>query len=163
MPKFDFNPNNIDLGFPIFPKDDYELELEEPKTFFRQAKGDQTEDKSGIAIMAKIVEGEHKGKKYYMSFDFNQEYGYQNAMNLLVTTAGFNANDEGLQRFRAEYGHLDFSVNTDTKTIGDGWNTVLKGQHVMVSLDQQAHPKEKNLDGSPKMVQSFPKFFPIQR
>lgn len=150
MPRFDYNPNDIQVGFPVYPKNTYEIELGEPKSQFFQAKELGKEDRVMLGYPCKIVEGDYKGKPYYLSFDLNNEYGRQNAKSAVMAAKGVEPKEENLASFNEQYGNLDATVNTDDRSVGEFWH-LAKGGRILVDLDTDTAKDNPN-----KMVQKFP-------
>lgn len=147
MGRFSFNPNDIQVGFPVYPKGSYELELGEPKSQFFAGK-DGKADRVVVGWPAKIVEGEFKGKPYYVQADLNNEYGQQAAKAVVMAAKGFVPNQDNLAAFNAEYGKFDGDVNTDDRTCGEFWH-LAKGGRIVLDLDTDIV--------NDKQVQTFPK------
>lgn len=158
MGRFDFNPKTVDIGFPLFPKDNYRFKIGEPKTYKFEAKDENSKDQEGISYLLKAVGGPMDGKPYMVRFNLSEDYGEQNAMTFLVCAMGLTPNDEGVKKFREAYGDKDFSVNTDEKTgAGEGWH-IAKEREIMIELDI-VEIKKGPRQG--EKGQGFPKFSPV--
>lgn len=160
---FEFNPNNVDIGFPLFPKGSYKFKISEPKSFRReqQVDGGGTVVKEGVSYMLTCVEDRDGnsmlGKKYNAQFDLTQDYGEQNAMKFLVAATGFKTTEDGVKAFREKYGSLSWRINPDDKSCGEGWH-VAKELEVGVEHTTQIATKGKNIG---EQQQGFPVYFPV--
>jgi len=148
MGRFSFNPNDVQVGFPVFPKNSYELDIGEPKVKYYEGKEGKP-DRVMLGYPCKIVEGEFKNKPYYLQFDLNNEYGIQNAKAAVMAAKGFVPNQDNLATFNEQYGHLDGDVNTDDGTCGEFWQ-LAKGGRIVVDLDTDINKE------SGKLQQKFP-------
>lgn len=162
MSRFDFNPKEIDIGFPIFPTNRYRMKIGEPKAFEREYTNDAGEvtKNEGVQYLLKVVEpAEFAGKPYNVSFNLNEDYGNQNAMTFLVCAVGLKPNDEGVKAFREKYGDKDFAVDTKEKTgAGEGWH-IAKEREIFVDLEKVEIKKGKKAG---EQGQGFPKFSPVE-
>lgn len=155
MGRFDFNPNNVDIGFPIFPKDTYRMRIGEPKAYENEAEGDRAAS-FGVRYLLKIVGGPFDGKPYMASFNLAEDYGNQNAMRFLVASMGIKPTDEGVKEFRDKYGNKDWSCDGAARTCGEGWH-IVKDREVLVDLDKVEIKKGERKG---EMGQGFPTFNP---
>lgn len=159
---FEFNPNNVDLGFPLFEKGLYKFKISEPKSFRReqQVEGGGVTVKEGISYLVICVEDKNGhnmvGKKYNAQFDLSQDYGEQNAMKFLVAAMGYPATEEGVKAFREKYGSLSWRYNVDDKSAGEGWH-IAKEQEIGADMSTSIATKGKNIG---EKQQGFPIWLP---
>lgn len=159
---FEFNPNNVDIGFPLFEKGVYKFKINEPKSWRqeKQGEGGGTIVKEGIQYLCVCVvdnTGNNMvGKKYNAQFDLSQDYGEQNAMKFLVAAMGFPATEEGVKAFRAKYGSLSWRYNVDDKSAGEGWH-VAKEQEIAADMSTSIATKGTKIG---EKQQGFPVWLP---
>lgn len=136
MPRFEHNPANVAASIEVFPKDDYEFIVGEPKPFHGITKSGKNEGKEnyGMRFALSIGRGDYQGKRtVYTIFEHNegsQSVGKQFKMAVL----GFGKGRAEEQRFDAEFGGKDWSFDTDSGEVGDAWRE-MTGQRVTGSLD----------------------------
>lgn len=131
---FDFNPNDVTVGFEIFDKGAYELEIGEPKSFAATGKEGKP-DNYGVRYMAKIVEGPKKGKKFMVNCYMHTEESQAFSKAFLMAALGFNPRkQEDEKAFNEKYANENWRFNPDDKSAGDMWHKV-KNQRVVVELD----------------------------
>src|SRR5688572_10613127 len=86
---FDFNPSDVTVGFKVFDKGSYELEIGEPKAFLGQGK-DGRADNYGVRYMCKIADGPNKGQKYMVNCYMHTEESQAFSKQFLMAALGFN-------------------------------------------------------------------------
>lgn len=134
MPKFNPNPSAVDAGFPIHPKDEYDMVLGEPKVFFANGK-DGKADNYGVAFTCIIAEGPQKGKKFFKRCFMHTPESQGFAKQFQMAVLGFNPKSQDDEaKFNTQYGNADWGFDTDTNTCGEAWHE-MKGKHVYASLD----------------------------
>ena len=132
MPRFEHNPSAVTTSIEVFPKDDYEFVIGEPKTFFGQnAKGN---DSYGVRLPLTIGSGDYQGKRTIMSLYFQSEGAQSMAKQFQMAVLGYGKGRAEEQRFNADWGGKDWSFDTDTGSVGDAWRELV-GQRVIGSLD----------------------------
>ena len=128
------NPSAVDAGFPIHPKDEYEMVIGEPKVFKGTGKEGKA-DNFGVMYTLIIAEGPQQGKKFikrcYMHTPESEGFAKQFQMAAL----GFNPkNQDDEKAFNEKYGNADWGFDDDTLVAGEAWHE-LKGKRVYASLD----------------------------
>lgn len=140
MPDFNYNPAAVSSGFQVFPKDSYEVVLGEPKTFYRPGKGDKA-DNYGIMFISKIAEGKYAGKKIAINCMMHTEDSQGFSKQYQMAALGFIPRKQD-DEFDAAHMGDDWSFNTDTQRIGDGW-MAMKSQRIIMDLDVGINPDTK--------------------
>lgn len=149
MPSFNPNPSAVDAGFPIFPKDEYEMVIGDPKTFYGTAKDSTKVDNYGVMFTLIIAEGPMKGKKFIKRCFMHTPESQGFAKQFQMAALGFNPkNQEDEQKFNEAYGNADWSFNTDTQSCGEAW-AEMKGKRLYASLDQGVN----KVTGDPSQVE----------
>ena len=132
MPRFEHNPSEVTTSMEVFPKDDYEFVLGEPKTFFRvNAKGN---DSYGVRFSLTVGDGTFKGKRTMISLYFQSEGARGMAKQFQMAALGYGKGRSEEQRFDKEWGGKDWAFDTDDSSTGDAWRE-LTGARVIGSLD----------------------------
>lgn len=141
MPRFNPDPSKVTIGFPVYPKGTYLVELSDPKTFYRVGKQDASgaakADNYGVQFAAsKIADGPEKGKPFPITCMMHTpgSEGFSKVIQMAVL--GYNPKDDKEQeRFNiTEAG--DWSFNTDENSCGDQWHK-MKGKVVAVDVDEK--------------------------
>ena len=132
MPRFEHNPSAVTTSIEVFPKDDYEFTIGEPKTFFRQnAMGN---DSYGVRIPLTIATGDYSGKRTLMSLYFQSEGAQSMAKQFQMAALGYQRGRNEELRFNEEWGAKDWSFDTDAGSVGDAWRELVGGR-IVGSLD----------------------------
>lgn len=140
MPRFNPDPSKVTIGFPVYPKGDYLVELSEPKTFYRPGKsndsGGTKADNYGVAFSSsKIAEGEFKGKLFSINCMMHTDGSQGFSKIIQMAALGFNPkNKADIKKFDETEGLLDWSFDTDANTVGDAWHK-MKGKIVKVTVE----------------------------
>lgn len=132
MPRFEPNPASVVTSIEVFPKDDYEFIIGEPKTFFRQNQ--KGEDSYGIRISLSIGAGDYEKKRTLVSLYFQSEGAQSMAKQFQMAALGYAKGRAEEQRFDKDWGAKDWSFDTDSGGVGDAWRELV-GQRVIGSLD----------------------------
>lgn len=132
MPRYENDPTKVAASIEVFPKDDYEFIVGEPKAFERtNAKGAQS---YGIRFPVQVAEGDYKGKRTVFSTYQQSEGAQQMAKRFIMAVLGYGAKREEEKRFDADYAGKDWGFDTDTGAVGDMWREAV-GKRVIGSLD----------------------------
>jgi hypothetical protein len=128
------NPSAVDAGFPIHPKDEYELVIGEPKVFKGVGKEGKP-DNFGVRFICIIAEGAQAGKKFIKNCYMHTPESEGFAKQFQMAALGFNPkNQDDEAKFNEKYGNADWSFDDDTMTAGEAWHE-MKGKRVYASLD----------------------------
>lgn len=134
MPGFDFNPNDVTVGFEVFDKGSYEIEVGEPRSFFAVGK-DGKADNYGVRYVAKIADGPKKGRKYLINCYMHTEESQAVSKQFLMAALGYNPrNQENEREFNEKFGNENWRYNPDDKSAGDMWHKATN-QRLIVDLD----------------------------
>lgn len=133
MPRYDFDPSKISSTITVLPKDDYEFVVGEPKPFIYQVKSTGA-DKYGVRFPLTVAEGPATGKRVFFSADQDSDIGRQVSKAFMMAACGYGRTEDEENRYNAETADKDFSFDTDTSMVGDGWRMAM-GQRVVCSLD----------------------------
>lgn len=131
-PRFENSPANVVATMEVFPKDDYLFGIGEPKPFFRQnSKG---QDSYGIRLSLVVKEGAYEKKRTVVSLYEHSEGAQMMGKQFKMAALGYGKGRAEEQRFDAEWGTKDWSFDTDSGAVGDGWRE-LTGKLIIGSLD----------------------------
>lgn len=132
MPRYENDPTKVASSIEVFPKDDYEFIVGEPKSFFRiNAKG---ADSYGVRFPVSVAEGPYAGKRTVFTTYQQSEGAQQMAKRFIMAVLGYGAARAEEKRFDADYAGKDWSFDTDTGAVGDMWREA-SGKRVIGSLD----------------------------
>lgn len=132
MPRFENDPTKVKASFEVFPKDDYEFVVGEPKSFYRinQAGNPSYGIRFPLVIGTGAMEGKRAVFNTYQQSEGAQAMGKQFVMAVL----GYGKGPAEEKRFDNDFAGMDWSFDTDTGAVGDAWRTVT-GKRVIGSLD----------------------------
>jgi hypothetical protein len=134
---FDFNPNDVTVGLPVFDKGSYEIEVGEPKSFLRVGKtvdGKQKADNFGVFYKCKIATGPKAGQVYLVNCYMHTPEAAGFSKSFLMASLGFKKDSESEQTFNKKYENENWKYNPEDKSAGDMWHKA-KNQHLNVDLD----------------------------
>lgn len=135
--QFDFNPNDVTVGLPVYEKGSYELEIGEPKSFYRKGKeidGKAKDDNYGVFYKCKIATGAHAGKPFLQNCYMHVPEAAGFAKSFLMAALGFKKDPDSEMKFNQKYENENWKFNPEDKSAGDMWHKV-KNQRVIVDLD----------------------------
>lgn len=162
MPRFNPDPSKVTVGFPVYPKGTYLVEVSAPKTFYRLGKQDATsgrtkDDNYGVQFASsKIADGPEKGKPFPITCMMHTEGSQSFSKIIQMAVLGYNPKDDKDQeRFNEVEGVGDWSFNTDDNSCGDQWHK-MKGRVVAVDVDV----KVDMTSGSPVQQQDIKAYRP---
>jgi hypothetical protein len=140
---FDFVPSEVEVGFPILPKGSYEIEVGEPKSFYRQGKADAKNpgttkaDNHGVMYVSKVAEGSEKGKKYVVNCYMHTPESQSFSKQFMMAVLGFKKDQE--EQFNAHTANWNWRYNPQDKTCSDGWHN-LKNKRCIIDVDVVIDP-----------------------
>lgn len=147
------NISEVVAGFIVFPKNEYTMEIGEPKAGEYTANN---ELKAGIRLPLRIADGEFKGKVASYFGDELNDFGKAANKRLAMAALGYENKEADEKRFNEEVGNKhSWGFNTADGSVDDGW-LLIKGKAVIAELDVNAAK-----DGSGKQFQKFVAFRPI--
>lgn len=156
MPHFEHDPSEVSAVISVFPKETYEFLIGEPSAFYNAGKEGKP-DNYGVRYRVTVAETKGSVTKGEFSFyncfehtEGSRGFGKQFRMAAL----GFPATKEGEAAFNAKFKGSDWSLDTDTKAVGDAWRQ-LTGKRVQAVVDVGINVN----DGSPQ--QKWVKFLPL--
>lgn len=132
MPRYEYDPSKTSAVQEIFPKDDYEIVVGEPKSFIR--KNRKNEDSYGVRFMLTIDEGQYKGKKLMYTCYLHTEGSQSMTKRFQMAVFGFKNKAEDEKAFDAATAGLDWAFDPETGTCGEAWHK-MAGAHVIAGLD----------------------------
>lgn len=150
--RYESNPAEVVAGFIVYPKNEYTVEVGEPKGSEYSTKDGL---KAGVRFPLRIADGEHKGKTVSYFGDELNDFGKAANKRLMMAALGYENKEESEKKFNVEVvpGH-GWGFNSDG-SVDDGW-MLAKGKALIVDLDVNAAT-----DGSGKQYQKFVSFRPI--
>lgn len=142
MPRWENNPANVNLRTIYEPMEDVELVIDKLSTVESDKKDEDGKLTFwGINATLKFSravtqEGKDlKGKTYNTSFNLgNTEYGEGFAKQFQMAVYGYSNNRDGVERFDRWAEGIDWSVDTEAKTFGEGWQGMI-GRTVRAKFD----------------------------
>lgn len=145
MRSFRPDPSKVSAGIQIYEKGEYEMEIGEPKPFYRETKQGKNagEWNHGVMFVCTITEGPEKGKKFIHNCMMHTPESEGFSKQFQMAAYGFAKKDE--KQFDEEvakvkdWGYAIPEDGTDP-TCGDGWRD-MKGRKVVFDLN-----KVKNKD-----------------
>lgn len=165
MPKYTADPSKDSAGFPVFPKGDYRLKIGEPKAFEQVAKRGPNTGKTsyGIGFLVTCVNGAvnedgtesnpaYVGKKQYHKMYQHTQGAKDFGKGFLLSAFGYTLKEE--DAFNAKASELDWSFDTDSGEVGEGWKSMTHAELVATM--------SVNIDNETKQeIQQFESFRPI--
>lgn len=154
MPRYTPNQQNNTATLEVFPKDEYEFIIGEPKPFYNAAKdntatgGADKGENFGIRYVLSHAAGPYAGKKYVKTCYLHSQGAADMTKQFMLAAYGFQPNNEAEQEFNkkiVEEG-LDDSFNTDDGSVGSYW-TKIKGGRVKGLLETGAYQgRQQNVE-----------------
>lgn len=144
MPRYESNPAAVRSSLEIFPTDDYNFIIGEPKSFQGETKNGKNKGNInyGVRISLTVADGDFKGKRYIKTLYEHNEGSQSVGKQFKMAALGYGKGQEEEARFDADWGGKDWSFDTDTASVGDAWRE-MSGKRVTGSLE-----KEIATDGS---------------
>jgi hypothetical protein len=155
-PRYEHDPSKVSAVIAILDKGDYELIIGEPKAFFGAGK-DGKADNYGVRYPLTVAEGPEKGSKTFYSAFIHSDGALSFSKQFLMAALGFKPTKEDEKRFNEKYQGSDWSIDTDTKGVGDVWREAT-GKRLMATVDVGIQTEGANA-GSPQ--QKWVKFRPL--
>jgi hypothetical protein len=134
MPRYEPDPSKTSAaGFEIFPKDNYEFIVGEPKAFYRDG---QKGPNWGVRVALTIAnEGPFKGKRYLKTLWYHTDGTAGMNKQFQMAVLGYENNKKGETAFNEAYpAGTDWSFDTDSGAVGDAWRELV-GKRVQADLD----------------------------
>jgi len=132
MPRYNYDPSTATAAQEIFPKDDYEISLGTPKSFIRQNQ--KGEDSYGVRFQLTIEDGAYKGKHIPFTCYLHSEGAQSMTKRFQMAVMGCKSNQAGEAEFNEQFGPLDWSIDPEAGTCGEGWSK-MAGARVIATLD----------------------------
>ncbi len=133
MPRFEsYNPASITTAIEVFPKDQYEFVVGEPKPF--AGTNQKGGDSYGVRFSLKVGAGEYEGKKTIYSTYLQSEGAQAMAKQFQMAVLGYGKGRAEEQRFNEDWGGKDWSIDFEAGTVGDAWRELV-GNRVKGNLD----------------------------
>lgn len=157
MPRYEHNPTTSHITLAQLPKGTYQVQLGEPKAWIRAANPEkQTKEQYGIRYGITVTsDGEHKGKRQMIQFDYTNEWGQAFGKQLVMAALGYTLDEASEDKFNADYADKDWSFDPETGAVGDVYREVT-GKNIMVDTDIAIAK-----DGSGKQFVQFSGYKPI--
>lgn len=132
-PAFNFDPSSVTSNIEVLPKQEYELQVGEPKAFIR--KNRKGEDSYGIRypLTAKAPD-EYNGKKVFFSTYYQSEGAQSMAKQFMMAVMGYGKGKPEEDRFNDDFRGKDWSFDPETGAVGDAYRELV-GKRVIGSLD----------------------------
>lgn len=132
MPRYENDPTKVAASIEVFPKDDYEFIIGEPKSFERtNAKGNQS---YGVRFPVQVAEGDYAGKRTVFTTYQQSDGARQMEKRFLMAALGYGSKREDEKQFDIDFAGKDWGIDTDTGAVGDMYREVV-GKRVVGSLD----------------------------
>lgn len=153
MPPFNFDPTNVVASFEVYPKDEYEFQVGEPKAFSRTA-GEDNHPSFGIRYPLVIKEGPFAGKRTLFNTYYQSEGSQSIAKQFMMAVLGYGKGAPEEKRFDGDMRGKNWDFDGETGGVGDAYRE-LTGKRVYGSLDVGKNTR----DGSDQ--QQFKSWRPI--
>jgi hypothetical protein len=137
-PRFEFDPSTVVASIEVFPKQEYEFQVGEPKAFKRTAaQGTDTEhDSYGVRFPLVIKQPDQYNNKRTIFSTYLQSEGAQAmAKQFIMAVMGYAKGIEAEKKYDADARGKDWSLDFPTGAVGDAWRE-LTGKRVIGTLDQ---------------------------
>lgn len=141
------NPAEATLGFPIYDPGMYRVKVKEVKPFENKLKEGQQEGEQsgGVRVICSLVGGDTDGKPYVANLYQHTEGARNFSKQFLVAAFGYPTNSEGEAQFNEESQNYDWGIDPDNNTLGSGWQKLV-GREVNAELgigtDQKGNPQQ---------------------
>lgn len=132
MPRYEYDPSKSQATIEIFPKDEYEFIVGEPKAFIRKNRKNQ--DSFGVRVSLTHTEGAYKGKRTVFTCYLHSEGAQSMSKRFQMAVFGYEAKAEAEQDFNKATSGLDWSFDPETGSVGAAWKQ-LGGARVIGNLD----------------------------
>lgn len=155
-PRFEFDPSTVVASIEVFPKQEYEFVIGEPKAFKRTAgEGDKEHDSYGVRfpLALKAPDG-YDGKRTVYSIYLHSEGGQAMGKQFMMAALGFGKGIAEEKKYDAEVRGKDWGLDFETGGVGDAWREHT-GKRIIGLLDQA----KNNRTGDP--MQQFVSWRPI--
>ena len=131
MPRHEASPSAVTAAFSVLPKDHYVFKIGEAKAFANKEKGSY-----GIrySISVESPDAMRSQKPAPINCYQHNEPSQGMTKQFLMAAYGFKLNSEGEKAFNEATKSLDWTFDTDTGEIGDGW-TKINGGTVEADVD----------------------------
>lgn len=135
-PRFEFDPSTVVASIEVFPKQEYEVQIGEPKSFKRMAgEGEKEHESYGVRFSLVIKRpDEYNNKRTIYSLYLHTEGSQAMGKQFMMAAMGFSKGAAEEKRYDAEARGKDWSLDFQTQGVGDAWRE-LTGKRVIVSLD----------------------------
>lgn len=142
MPRWQNNPADVALRTIYPPMEDTVLEIKAVKT----VQGSELDENNeptfwGVGVDLEFTQAtddegkDYAGKKLQTVFNLaNTEYGESMAVQFQMAAYGFPSNSVGQEGFKNFARPLDWSVDTESKTIGQAWQDLV-GRQIRAKLN----------------------------
>jgi hypothetical protein len=132
--RFEFDPTLVVASMEVFPKQEYELQVGEPKSFIRKAGQDQ-HDSFGVRYPLVIkLPDEYNGKRTLFSTYYQSEGSQAMAKQFMMAALGYGKGKQEEERFDRDMRGKDWGFDPATGAVGDAYRE-LTGKRVIGSLD----------------------------
>lgn len=132
MPRYDYDPSKVSASIEVFPKGEYEFIVGEPKAF---AGNGQKGPNYGVRyVLTCASDGPMNGKKFFQSLWFHSEAAGPINKRFMLAASGYNADKNSEQRYNTEAAGKDWSFDTDSGAVGDGYRELV-GKRVVADVD----------------------------
>ena len=147
MPRYTPNQTNASATFTIFPKDQYEFVIGEPKPF------ETTKEKDGVSSVVNhgirytltcVSSGAFNGKKYIKTCYMHSAGSEDMTKQFMQAAHGFEMNSDGEAQFNDKILTLDQSYDPETGEVGDYWSSIKGGRILGVLEPKMYENKEQN-------------------
>ena len=141
-PRFEFDPSTVVASIEVFPKQEYEFQVGEPKPFKKTSgEGDKEHESFGVRFSLAIKRpDEYSTKRTVYSTYLHSEGGQAMAKQFMMATMGFEKGTKGEKAYDEEARGKDWSIDFELGAVGDAWRE-LTGKRVIGALDIQKNNK----------------------
>lgn len=130
MPRYEGDPTRVAAGLEVFPKDEYEFIVGEPKAF--EKLGENGLNHGVRWSLTCVTEGPMKGKIFIQTNYQHSEAAKPMGKRFTMSVLGYGPKDE--KRFDADFAGKDWGYDTDSGAVGDAWRETV-GKRVIGDVD----------------------------
>jgi len=153
-PRFEFDPSTVVASIEVFPKQEYEFQVGEPKAFKRTAGAgtEKEHDSFGVRFSLTIKQpDQYSNKRTVFSIYLQSEGGAAMGKQFMMACMGYGKGKKEEDAYDATVRGKDWGLDFETGGVGDAWRE-LTGKRVIGALDVT---KNKNTGDEMQQFQSW--------
>jgi hypothetical protein len=162
---WDFDPTTVSAGIEVLPKDDYEFQIGEPKSFLNAGKGGKADNfgiRFPLTVMRSANHPETVGKKIFMNGFMHTPGSQAMTKGFVMAGYGYESKPEDEKAFNEQTAAGDWKFNPPTGGVGDVWRG-LTGKRIIGSLDQQPRKDDMGQVIEGEFNQNYKGWHPVSK